>query len=317
MPLLESDYTPKGLFLNPHFNTFYASNIRRPLALSYTRKKIETDDGDFLNIDLLKNGNRKAVVLCHGLEGGSDAGYIQGAAGKLHDSGYDILAMNLRFCNGEINRQLRTYHHGETEDLNTAINSIIEEYDEIFLVGFSLGGNIVLKYVGDGIYPIDPKIKAVVSISVLMDLDGGVSELAKFKNRFYNNFFLKKLKKKIKLKHKQHPSKINLEKLHKVKTLVDFDEYITCAVYGYESLQDYYSKCNSKQFLNQITIPTLIINSLDDPFLSKSCYPFKEAEENPSLFLMTPKYGGHVGYSGVGDSYLWSERKILDFIQRG
>ncbi len=315
MPLLPSDYKPNVLFRNGHINTIYASVFRKLEASSFTRKRIETQDDDFLDIDFLKNGNRKIVVLCHGLEGSSASKYIQATASLLNSNGYDIAAMNYRFCSGEINRQLRTYHSGETEDLNTLIDHILPDYDEIYLVGFSLGGNLVLNYIGEEVFPINPKIKATVGISVLVDLYGAALELSKLKNRIYTKRFLKTLAVKMKLKHKQYPNQIDIEQLKNVKRLIDFDEHFTSRLNGFRDARDYYAKTNSKQFLHQIEIPTLVINALDDPFLSKSCFPFEEARDNNYLNLMTPKFGGHVGFNALESKYLWHEEKILLFFE--
>lgn len=313
MPILTSDYRPMKFLRNGHFNTIFSSLFRSPAPVSFTRKRIDTADDDFLDIDLLQSGNRKIVVLCHGLEGSSSSMYIQGASGILNSNGYDVAAMNYRFCSGEINRQLRTYHSGETEDLHTVINDVLPDYDEVLLVGFSLGGNIVLKYIGDGVYPIHPKLKAAVGISVLVDLYGAALELSKLKNRIYTKRFLKTLRKKLRLKQAQYPSHIELDRLKKVKSLIDFDEYFTSPLNGFKNARDYYAKCNSKQFLQKIKIPTLIINALDDPFLSKTCYPTVEAANSEYLHLMTPKHGGHVGFYSPRKESLWYEEEILKF----
>ena len=197
MPITESSYKPKTLLKNGHINTIYASLFRKVnLNNSFTRKRIETEDDDFLDIDFLKNENNKIAILCHGLEGSSSSKYIKGTSNLLSSNGYDIAAMNYRSCSGEINKQLKTYHSGQTDDLNSVINLVLPNYDEIYLIGFSLGGNIILKYIGDGIHKIHPKIKATVGISVPVDLHGSSLELSKFKNSIYNKRFLKTLTKK-------------------------------------------------------------------------------------------------------------------------
>ncbi len=316
MPILSADYKPNIFLRNGHINTIYPSLFRRPTLVSFERKRIETQDDDFLDVDFLKAGSRKIVILCHGLEGNSSSKYIQGTSGILHSNGYDVAAMNYRFCSGEINRQYRTYHSGETEDLHTVVGEVLPYYDEVYLVGFSLGGNIVLKYLGDGIYPLDSKLKASVGISVLVDLYGAALELSKLKNRLYTRRFLKTLFKKMRLKDEQYPSKIDLNRLKEVKNLIDFDDHFTSVINGFSDARDYYSQCNSKQFLANIKIPTLIINALDDPFLSDSCYPTEEASKNKYLNLMSPKYGGHVGFFYPRSEYLWNEEQILKFIDK-
>lgn len=313
MPLIETDYKPPLLFKNRHVNTIYSSLFRKTKPLSFKRKRIETLDDDFLDIDLIENASRKIVILCHGLEGSSDSKYIQATAKLLSLNGYSVAAMNYRFCSGEINRQLVTYHSGKTDDLHTVINFVLPNYDSIYLVGFSLGGNLILKYNGDGLFSLSPKIKANVAISVPVDLKGSSISLKRCENVLYRWRFLRTLSKKMFLKHQQFPNELDLAPLKKIKTLTDFDDFFTSKINGFKDAEDYYLKASSKQFIHNISKPTLLINALDDPFLSESCFPISEAEENSYFFLMTPIYGGHVGFISKGAFY-WSEIQILNFL---
>ena len=315
MPIIAADYyRPSFPFKNGHVNTIYSALFRATKPIAFERKRIETPDDDFLDLDLIENGSKKVAVLCHGLEGSSASKYILATAELLSKSGYAIAAMNYRFCSGEINRQLITYHSGRTEDLHAVIETLLPKYEEIYLVGFSLGGNLVLKYNGDGIYPLHPKIKASVAVSVPVDLHGSSMQLQKPENKIYTWRFLRTLAKKIRLKHQQYPDKIDVRLLKKIKKLIDFDEYYTSKLNGFKDAKDYYTQASSKPFLSSIKRPTLLINALDDPFLSPSCFPFAEAEKNPNFYLMCPKYGGHVGFIDQGE-YHWSEKQILRFIQ--
>ena len=314
MPISVTDYTPPFPFRNGHFNTLYGSLFRKTKSIPFKRKRINTEDDDFLDIDLLENGSKKVVLLCHGLEGSSDSKYIKATADLLSSNGYAIAAMNYRFCSGEINRQLITYHSGRTEDLHLVIDTLIPDYDALYLVGFSLGGNLVLKYNGDGIYPINSKIKASVAVSVPVDLYGSAVKLQEPKNKLYTWRFLHTLSKKIRLKNLQYPNEVDVKLLKQIKKLMDFDEYYTSKLNGFKNARDYYAKSSSKQFLSTIKKPTLLINALDDPFLSESCFPFTEAKNNPQLHLMCPSYGGHVGFVSKSKTY-WSEQQILNFIK--
>ena len=313
MPLIETDYKPPLFFKNRHVNTIYSSLFRKTKPLSFKRKRIETLDDDFLDIDLIENGSRKIVILCHGLEGSSDSKYIQATAKLLSLNGYSVAAMNYRFCSGEINRQLVTYHSGKTDDLHTVINFVLPNYDSVYLVGFSLGGNLILKYNGDGLFSLSPKIKANVAISVPVDLKGSSISLKRFENILYRWRFLRTLSKKMHLKHQQFPNELDVAPLKKVKTLTDFDDFFTSKINGFKDAEDYYLKASSKQFIPNISMPTLLINALDDPFLSNSCFPIREAKENSNFFLMTPFHGGHVGFISKGAFY-WSEIQILNFL---
>ena len=315
MPLLETRYSPPFPFKNKHLNTIYSSLFRKVEPVLFKRKRIETSDDDFLDIDFLENGNKKIVILCHGLEGSSDSKYIQATAKLLSLNGYSIAAINYRFCSGEINRQLITYHSGKTDDLNTVINYVLPNYESIYLVGFSLGGNLVLKYNGDGLFDLDSKIKANVAVSVPVDLKGSSISLKQKENLLYKWRFLRTLSKKMRLKHKQYPKELDLKHLKNVKNLTDFDEYFTSKINGFKDANDYYFKASSRQFISNISKPTLLINAKDDPFLCKSCFPINEAKKSKCFHLMIPSYGGHVGFISKGDFY-WSEYEILNFINR-
>lgn len=315
MSIVDSDYKPILPLRNGHINTVCSSLFRKTEVLASSRRRIDTHDNDFLDIDFLEDGNSKIVILCHGLEGSSSSKYMLSTSSLLHANGYDVAAMNYRYCSGEINRQLKTYHSGDTEDLHTLINFVISDYQEIYLVGFSLGGNIVLKHLGDGNHSIDEKIKAAVAVSVPVDLYGGALQLLKRQNWIYSYRFLRTLKEKMKMKYDQFPNKINISDLKKIKTLIDFDDYYTSSVNGFKDAKDYYAQSSSKQFLHEIKKATLLINSQDDPFLSDSCYPYEEVKSNKYLSLMTPKFGGHVGFISFRRNQLWIENQILNFIE--
>ena len=156
-------YQPSFLLKSGHFNTIYPTLFRKQEALPFLRKRINTPDDDFLDLDLLQNKNKRVAVLCHGLEGSSSSKYIVGIASLLHQNNWDVVAMNYRSCGEEMNKQARVYHSGATDDLQTVINFIEKDYDEIALVGFSLGGNLSLVYAGQQGEHINAKIKAVAT----------------------------------------------------------------------------------------------------------------------------------------------------------
>ena len=318
MPVLPIDtYRPPIWLRNGHINTFYPYLFRRKIHHKYDRKKYITADDDFYDVDwLTKGSNQKLAILLHGLEGSSGSQYIMGTTHALSQNGYYVAAMNFRSCSGEMNLKPVMYHSGWTEDLHHFISQISVEYDEIFICGFSLGGNVTMKYCSDSVYPLCSKIKAVIGVSVPCDLKAGSLKIKEIQNRLYEQKFLESLLKKVKLKFQHFPDLMDLSKIELVKTLWDFDEYFTAPLHGFKDAEDYYDTCNSLQFLQNIKIPTLIVNALDDSFLPDSSYPYREADANESLFLMTPKYGGHVGFTTFGSSYYWIESVILDFLNK-
>ncbi len=301
---------------NGHLNTIYPTLFRKQPVPDYHREELTTFDDDFLDVDTLFQNNNKLVVLCHGLEGSSQSQYIMATADLLSKSGWDVVCINYRSCSGRINKQRRMYHSGATYDLDTVIKYYIDNYKQLALVGFSLGGNLVLKYSGERAGELDDKIRQVVSVSVPVDLLAGSLNISKKSNFLYQNNFLKSLTLKIKEKHRQFPDNIDLSLLKRIKTLYDFDDYYTGPLHGYKNARDYYAQCSSQQFLGAIDRDTLIINALDDPFLPEACYPYKEVAANPRLQLITPKYGGHVGFVLRGERYFWIEKKIASFLDQ-
>ena len=309
-------YNPKWVLKNGHINTIYPTLFRSNPTVNYYRERIITDDDDFLDIDLLRAFNPRLAIICHGLEGSSQSKYVLGTAAHLHSNNWDIAAMNYRGCSGEVNKQRIIYHSGATYDLHTVIEHFGPQYDTVVLVGFSLGGNLALKYLGDSKYKLPHNLNACVAVSVPVDLHAGCINICKKSNFIYQHKFLKSLKEKLHLKAAQFPDTIKIKDLKRVKTMYDFDDVFTGTLHGFEDALDYYTKSSSLQHLEDIQHPTLIINALDDPFLPDECYPYKEINNNSYVSGIFPKYGGHVGFSSWRDTVYWIENEILNFIYR-
>jgi len=187
------------------------------------------------------------------------------------------------------------------------------KYDEIYIKGFSLGGNLTLKYLGEK-RVIPNQIKGAVAVSVPCDLYSSLKELLKPKNAIYASRFKKHLIEKLRAKQIAYPDQISTKSINTIKTLKDFDDLYTSKAHGFKDAIDYYTKASCLQFLPNIKIPTLIINSKNDSFLGPECYPTKEANENSNLYLETPKYGGHVGFFGVKNT-TYTEKRSVNFIK--
>src|SRR5690606_5044568 len=226
----------------------------------------------------------------------------------------DAVCVNLRGCGGHTNKLYTSYHSGKSDDLKTVVESIVtnNQYTHIYLNGFSLGANIVLKYLGEQDYP--SQIKAAVAVSAPCDLYGTMLELHKPKNCIYAFRFKKALLDKLKEKQKLFPQRIDLATIDGIKTLKDFDDAYTSKAHGFLDAEDYYKKSSSLQYLSKIKLPTLILNALNDSFLSPNCYPTEIAKNHPNLYLETPKYGGHVGFFKYGKIY-YSEQRTIEFTQ--
>lgn len=314
-----STYEPAIAFKSKHFNTIYRTLFHK-MEVVYNRQRMETDDDDFMDIDFSRVGSKKLVIIIHGLEGSSNSKYVTALAQISNQQGFDVAAVNMRGCSGETNRKLYSYHSGKTDDLAEIIDYIeqSEAYDAYHIVGYSLGGNLLLKYLGESRTDYSEKLKGGVGVSVPCDLKGSSEAIAKFWNMVYMQRFLISLKKKTLLKINQFPeADLNKKALLKAKNFLEFDNYFTAPVNGFLDAEDYWKQNSCKQFLEDIKIPSLLITALDDPFLSESCIPIKEAENTNSFLLEVTPYGGHVGYNSNFDngSGFWLERRIIDFFK--
>ncbi|MDT0538468.1 alpha/beta fold hydrolase [Croceitalea sp. P059] len=318
MPLVPSNYKPPFPFRNGHFSTIYSGVFRKISGLVQKRERIETPDYDFLDLDWSESvlPTKKVVLLFHGLEGDAQRHYIAGSAKKFTQNGFDTCAVNLRSCSGQLNRLYRSYHSGATEDVVCVVEHILKNksYDEIYLMGFSLGGNLILKYLGEGNH-IPNHIKAAVGVSVPCSLKSACDELLNSKNVLYSKRFKKHLIAKLWQKQKLFPDRITTTEISSIHTLKDFDDIYTSQAHGFKDALDYYEKCSCKQFLPQIKIPSLVLNAKNDSFLGDACYPFNEADSNKNLFLEVPDFGGHVGFWGKQNSS-YAEQQALDFMKR-
>ena len=317
MPLIsKSDYNPMFLFSNAHFQTIYPPLFRKVKGVHYVRERIFTPDQDFIDLDWSKVDADRAVIVSHGLEGHSRRSYVLGMIKAFNTRGWDGIALNFRGCSGEPNRLLRSYHCGATEDLHTVVSHVIEKkgYSSISLVGFSVGGNLTLMYLGEKNDILPSLIKSAAAVSVPCDLESSSKKLAQRSNMLYMKRFLKMCHNKIRIKMKIMPGKINDANYNSIKTFEDFDNRYTAPIHGFLNAKDYWSKCSCKQYLAGINIPTLLINAQNDPFLGEACYPLEEARNNPYLFFEMPKSGGHVGFVDFkSNGEYWHETKIAAF----
>ncbi len=318
MPILTTTYKPNLLFRNGHIATIYSGLWRRVKGVNQKRERIVLPDQDFLDLDWsfsTKKTNQLLIVL-HGLEGNGNRHYVLGSAKIANQNTMDAVCVNFRGCSGEVNKSFQSYHSGKTDDLAYVINHITTHYhyDTIYLNGFSLGGNVILKYLGET-EDIPKQIKAAVAVSVPVYLKGSLQRLMALENKMYSIKFLRDLKQKLKEKQVLYPEKISNSIIKSVKTLKDFDDAYTSKAHGFKDALDYYEQSSSLQFLKQISVPTLLINALNDSFLSKECYPIEEAKSNPNLFLELPKYGGHVGFHHKNNIY-YTESRMISFLNQ-
>ncbi len=311
-----TNYRPSYLFRSAHWSTIYPSVFRKVPEVVYERERIELADGDFLDVDWCRKGGRHLVIVLHGLEGSADRPYVRGIINVMNKEGWDGVGLNFRGCSGSPNRLARGYHSGETGDIKFLVEKILEEsnYETINLVGFSLGGNVTMKYLGEMNRHLPARVKRAVGISVPVDLHDSCLEIQRLHNRIYLNSFLKNLKEKMRLKEEVLPAHIDLEAIARSKDFFEFDGLATAPLHGFSSATHYYKSSSSLSFLPEITIPVLLINALNDTFLSETSYPIDLAKKSKNIHLLTPKYGGHVGFvTRHPENIYWTESKVRDF----
>ena len=345
-----SSYTPKGLFKSGHVQTIYPTlfrSVNDPRISSkskgsrqhvyqhqYQRERLELLDGDFLDLDWtthfdannrihlnnndgINNDNGRLAILCHGLESSTDATYMRCMAKACHLNGWDSVGYNFRGCSGEPNRLPHAYHCGLTDDLDTVVQHAIktDRYRSISLIGFSLGGNLVLKYLGERGQDIAPQITNAAAVSVPCDLADSSIQLERRDNWIYKTRFLRLLVSKSRLKKALISQQLGQWPTNEIRSIKDFDEHFTAPLNNFKNADHYYETTSSIRFLSQIQRPTLLLNAKNDPLLGGNCFPYSIAEKNAALYLETPLYGGHVGFiEDNPEGLYWHERRILEFL---
>ena len=314
----ESTYCPPFLLGNGHVQTVLPVMYRSIHGVIYTRERISTWDNDFLDLDWSRTGSDRLAVISHGLEGNTCRAYVKGMVRAVNQAGWDALAWNYRGCSGEPNRQLRSYHNGATDDLAWVIGhaAASRPYEQIALIGFSLGGNLILVHLGRD--TVHPKVSKAVVFSVPCDLEASARELARPVNTIYMRRFLKLLRHKITEKNKllRHPV-LDDTGYEKIRDFKGFDDRYTAPIHGFKNAEDYWHSCSSLQFIPSIQHPCAIINAVNDPFLPRECFPVAQAENNRHVTLQMPESGGHVGFIAFNPSgFYWSEMQAVALLKK-
>jgi hypothetical protein len=305
---------------NKHIQTLFPALFRKQVEPTVHIEKFELKDKDFVECywSSKPTDKKPIVVLFHGLTGSFQSSYIQGAMSALSKNGFHVVLMHFRGCSGKENRLPRSYHSGETGDAKEFLDYLNKKYpnNQIFAVGYSLGGNMLLKLLAEN--GRDLNIKAAISVSAPLQLDISANRMNQGFSRLYQYRLMKDLKTTLLNKYKKHDMKnligLDEEKVKKLKSFWEFDEAYTAPIHGFKSAQDYYTKSSAKQYLKDIKTDTLLIQALDDPFMTPSVLPQKEElseKTNISLY----KHGGHVGFvSGtILNPQYWLEQKIVSY----
>lgn len=308
---------------NAHIQTIFPKFFLRTPNVGFKRVRIDTPDGDFLDLGLLLPAStrppEKIAVLFHGLEGSEKSHYIQHLASTLYERDIATVVMHFRGCSGEINRMPRAYHSGETSDARHFLLWINKTYPQADLVaaGFSLGGNMLLKLLGetDGL-----GIKAAVSVSAPIQLSASSDAINKGFSRRYQSHLLKTMRQNLLEKMSAIDMRAHLQindnEVESLNTFRLFDEHVTSKLHGFENADDYYAKSSAMPFIKNISLPTVLIHAQDDPFMDERVIP-DVAQLSPSTAYELSQYGGHVGfmYGTPHAPRLWLPRRITEFFQ--
>lgn len=289
----------------------------------YHRQRLELSDGDFLDIDWaqpIQELDAPLVLILHGLEGSSDSSYVRGLVNVLQHRRMQCVVMHFRGCSGEPNRLPRTYHSGESTDLDQVIRWLAHHYPQraLAVVGYSLGGNVLLKWLGER--GDQATIAAAAAVSVPMQLEICATRMERGFSRVYLWRLVRDLRGKIMRKFANRPCDLELEQVAKSRGFWSFDEHVTARLHGFSGAADYYQQSSSRQFLRHIAKPTLIVHARDDPFMTPAVLP-RPDELPASVSLQVSAKGGHVGFiSATGPlglvPHYWLENRIANYLAK-
>lgn len=322
----ELTYTPAWWVPGAHLQTLWGKLVRRTAPVVTHRERWTTPDGDELDIHRLPARSNAAsdtprLLLLHGLEGTIRSHYLQGTLALARARGWTADVMVFRGCNGEVNRVRRMYHSGETTDLDFVVRTLIRENPDqpLLIAGFSLGGNVLLKWLGEQGDNAPEQLRAAAAVSVPFDLERGARNIERGFSRVYTWHFMRSLRVKAMAKLGRFPGLFDAAALHRARTLFEFDDVVTAPVHGFEGAHDYYSRSSSLQYLSAIRVPTLLLSSSDDPFLPPEVFDdvAAVAPDNPFLLAELLRKGGHVGFvSGRSpmDTHYYHEERVVEFL---
>lgn len=336
-----SPFKPAWWCRGSHLQTVWRRLVGPAPVVATWRERWETPDDDFIDLDWLIHdpirlslSGRPAddrqdhrplegpiVLILHGLEGCSRSKYVLGLLSQLNRIRWQGIAMNFRSCSGEINRQRRFYHSGETTDLAWVVSRLTQLFPAhpIYLAGFSLGGNVLLKWLGEEGEKVPDAVRGAVAVSVPFDLEVSARRIDQGIRRIYAAVFLKTLKEKVLQKAARYPGLLGTEAITRIRSFAAFDDLVTAPLHGFRDNLDYWRSSSSAQFLGGIRRPTLLISAEDDPFLPGEYLPKKIVIDSEWLESDFTMHGGHVGFvqgpTPWAASY-WIEQRIVQFLQK-
>ncbi|HET7459109.1 MAG TPA: alpha/beta fold hydrolase [Gemmatimonadaceae bacterium] len=321
-------YRPAWWLPGPHLPTLWGKFFRHAPPVPTRRERWDTpNDGDFVDLERLDApaAGRPRVILLHGLEGSPRSHYVRGLFAGAYERGWGMDLFVFRSCGDEPNRTRRFYHSGETTDLAHVLDRVLRESHDagdadapVFLAGVSLGGNVLLKFLGERGRDLPPRVAAAAAVSVPFDLERGSRHISRGFARVYERHFLRTLRRKAVAKMERFPDLADRARLAAARTLYDFDDVVTAPVHGFADAADYYTRSSSLRWLDRVALPTLLLSAEDDPFLPRDVLDQVRdvARHNPRLVTEFVPRGGHVGF--VAGTVPWrpfyyAEWRVLDF----
>ena len=311
----ESKFVPAKGLKNPHLQSLFPTFARRRLQIKRRRTRLELSDGDFLDLDWLGDGNGPIIVILHGMAGSANSPYVKGLMQVIIKQGWCGILMYYRGCSGQPNRLPQTYHLGQTHDLTALLNYLHLTFPKTFLaiVGYSMGGNILLKWLGEN--PQQTYLKAAVAVSAPYDLRIASAAIRQGKGRFYQWLLLRDLRRYVNSKYQYPNAPIDPKSVIHIKSFWDLDEKVTAPMNGFQNAVDYYHRSSCGPWIKHITTPTLIIHAKDDPMIPITTIPKNEAFAK-AVTLELSEYGGHVGFisGSLRKPNFWLDKRIPEFL---
>lgn len=321
-------YTPAWWVPGPHLRTLWGKLFRRAEPVPTRRERWETPDGDFVDLHRLDAAGphldaAPRLILLHGLEGNARSHYVGGLFAEVRRRGWGMDLLVFRSCGDEPNRARRFYHSGETGDLAFVLDRVLAEHGDapLLLAGVSLGGNVLLKFLGERGATLPARVRGAAAVSVPFDLARGSRHIARGFARVYERHFLQSLKRKARAKLRVYPDLVDVDALEAARTLWDFDDRVTAPIHGFAGAADYYARSSALAWLDRVRLPTLLLSAEDDPFLPRAVLDEvrEVARRNPALTTEFVARGGHVGF--VGGRVPWrphyyAEWRVCDFLAR-
>jgi len=317
-----SDFEPHPLLKNGHAMTIAAAFVPRHFDIPPAEERLFQVDPEsrILGHCHWQPGNRKdspVIVIVHGLEGSSDSNYMRGIAEKAFHRGFHAVRLNQRNCGGTEALTPTLYNSGMSADYRAVLEELsnVDGLQQIFFAGYSMGGNLVTKMAGEIGAAVPPALRGVCTVCPAIDLAACADALERWDNYAYQCRFVTGLMSRYARKQQLFPQRYKLNGLRPIRTVRQFDDFITAPCFGYRDAQDYYDHVGAKRVTSQVRVPFLFIAAQDDPFVPYSCFLAAKINENSAMRFVAPKHGGHCGFisNQSGPERFWAEQRVVDF----